>query len=75
MKNKLTLLAIAFTVLSCSTDSENQEVNCSCGTVISKMHFTFPNFTVLQVKNDCTGEVKTVNLDGDQYTLNDKYCD
>jgi len=72
MKTKL-LLLIGLCAIGCTTDNE-QPVNCDCGTVISKMHFTFPDFTVLKVKNDCTGEVKQYNLDGNQGELNGKWC-
>jgi hypothetical protein len=72
MKTKL-LLLIGLCTLGCTTDN-TEEIDCGCGTIISKMHFTFPNFTVLKVKNDCTGVVEQLNLDGNQGELNGKWC-
>ena len=72
MKTKL-LLLFAICTIGCTSD-ETKEVDCNCGTVISKMHFTFPDFTVLKVQNDCTGVVETLNLEGNQGELNGKWC-
>lgn len=78
---KLILSALLIgTLLSCSSsddDSSNSNQNdCNCGQVIQCMNFYIPNapFTVIKVKNNCTGEIKTVNLDGTQLLLNTQYC-
>ena len=76
MKTKLTLLLFASLAIGCTTD--NEEPNCNCGTIIKKTYAppfaSAPDFTVLQVKNDCTGEIKTVAVDGNQGELNGKWC-
>ena len=72
MKTKL-LLLIGLCAIGCTTDNQ-EEVNCKCGTIIEKVYFNFPSFTVLKVKNDCTGNVETINVNGNQGELNGKWC-
>jgi hypothetical protein len=66
---KLILSALLISALtSCSTDgnssSNSTNNDCNCGKVIECTNFFIPNqnFTLLKVKNNCTGIIKTVNV-------------
>lgn len=63
---------------SCEPESINEEsnLNCKCGTIIDKAFYNIPNssFTVLKVKNDCTGITETIQVAGNQGTQNIKWC-
>lgn len=67
MKKVLVLLAIV--MISCSTPSEQSEtsVDCKCGVVIDSQSFNVLGanyFSVIKVKNNCTGVVKQFQKDG-----------
>lgn len=73
---KLLFLALALGIMSCSTDEENiNQPDCGCGVIIEKNYFSgVANFTILKVKNNCTGQITTIELDGNVGTLNGQYC-
>ena len=75
MKTKL-LLLLSLCAIGCT--SNETETNCKCGTITEKVYVppfaSAPDFTVLKVKNDCSGEVTTISLDGNQGELNGKWC-
>lgn len=78
---KLILSALLFSALtSCSTDdnssSNSTNNDCNCGQVVQCTSFNMPtsSFTVLKVKNNCTGELTTVNIPGTHQLLNTQYC-
>ena len=75
---KLLLSAVLFYALtSCTTnDSPATNTDCDCGQVVECTSFNLPtsSFTVIKVKNNCTGIIKTVNLQGTQSLLNMQYC-
>lgn len=78
MKTKLLLIALAFGLMSstCEPDEiEELQTDCSCGVIIEKVFFGFPNnFTILKVKNNCTGNVQQLELDGNIGNVNEQYC-
>jgi hypothetical protein len=72
---KLLFLAMAIITLSCSTDEQQEQLDCNCGTIIEKVYFSPPsNFTVFKVKNNCTGEIKQFDFDGNVGVLNGQWC-
>lgn len=76
-----TKILIAFILLfsfgaSCTPDELPSNTNCSCGTITEKVTFYNPTFTLIKVKNNCSGEVKQKELTGTQPSLHigDEYC-
>jgi hypothetical protein len=70
MKKAILILAVAMASLSCSTDS-NTPPNCDCGVVTQSTSFNVVNgqggvsvFSVIKIKNNCTGEVIQTQRDG-----------
>jgi len=75
MKKSILILAVAMSSLSCSTDSntptENPPTDCNCGQVIQSSPFNIVNgqggisvFSVIKIKNNCTGEIVQIQRDG-----------
>ena len=75
MKKTILILAVAFMSLSCSTDSntpsENTTTDCNCGQVTQSNSFNVVNgqggvtvFSVIKIKNNCTGEIVQTQRDG-----------
>ena len=70
MKKILVLLAIV--MVSCSTPSTQNEQaqDCKCGSVVSSSSFNVAGtnglhqFSVITVKNNCTGVTKQIQRDG-----------
>lgn len=67
MKKILVLLAIV--MVSCSTPYTESEapVDCKCGVVVEAQNFNVlgaNQFTVMTVKNNCTGVFKQVQKNG-----------
>jgi len=64
MKKLLLLLLLA----GCSTpDTSSEVVDCKCGTVIESQKFNVlgsNQFSVIKVKNNCTGIIKQFQKDG-----------
>lgn len=74
MKKVILILAVAVSSLSCSTEdnapSENP-TNCNCGVVTQSSSFNVVNgqggvsvFSVIKIKNNCTGEIVQTQRDG-----------
>jgi hypothetical protein len=80
MKKLLLLSSVLLFSLAATCEPEPIEetnpLDCNCGIVIEKTYYNIPNnsFTLIKVKNDCSQEVTTYNLVGNQGTLNEKYC-
>lgn len=78
MKKVILLLILAMVLIGCSSSDQEQSVqqNCNCGVVIEKANFNIPNynFTVLKVKNNCTGEIKTIDVPGNVSAVGQQYC-
>lgn len=80
MKTKLLLFALAFGLMSstCSPDEIEEpivDVDCDCGLIVEKVYFPSPsNFTILKIKDNCTGEVVQREYDGNQGQLNTEWC-
>jgi hypothetical protein len=68
MKKIIIILALA--LASCSTDSGSATADCRCGVAVESSSFNVagPNgvvtFTVLTMKNNCTGVFKQIQRDG-----------
>jgi len=77
-KAKLLLLVLAFGLMSstCSTDDEQtSDLDCNCGLIVDKVYFPAPsNFTILKIKDNCTGEVVQREYDGNKGQLNTEWC-
>lgn len=63
------LLLILLVVYGCSTPEQPQEmpINCNCGTVIESQSFNVlgqNQFSVIKVKNNCTGIIKQIQKNG-----------
>lgn len=78
MKTKLFFIALAFGLMSSTCEPEEIEqpqTDCNCGVIVEKVFFGNPNnFTLLQVRNNCTGEVTQVELDGNIGTVGNQWC-
>ena len=67
-----------------ATPANPNATNCSCGTVMSVNHFTIVNpvgsptptsvFSVLAIKNNCTGEVRNVTINANTGTVGATKC-
>jgi len=79
MKKTLLILSMAFCTLSCTTDDNANSSNnsdCNCGQVIEVYYFNMLGtpFTKMKVKNNCTGEIKLLDLPGHQGQVGDIKC-
>lgn len=79
MKTKLLLIALAFGLMSgtCSNeDDKPQQVDCNCGVITEKFVVVIPNSvsTHLTIKNNCTNEISTIDVPGNQGTIGDEWC-
>ena len=79
MKTKLLLIALAFGMMSstCTPDEVEQDpdTTCDCGLIVEKVYFPAPsNFTILKIKDNCTGEVVQREYDGNKGQLNTEWC-
>ena len=80
MKKLIIILAIAFTFVSCSPEQTNTSSDCDCGQIIQSNSFNLINqqggitvFSVLKIKDNCTGEIVTIQKDG-TYSNNTQIC-
>ena len=75
MKTKL-LLILFLIITACSNEELSQEQqDCNCGTIVEKIFFSgVAPFTILKIKNNCTGQIMQIELDGNVGTLNGQYC-
>ena len=73
MKKVILILAVAMVSLSCSTEDSSSENNnnCDCGVVTESTSFNVVNgqggvsvFSVIKVKNNCTGAIVQIQRDG-----------
>ena len=63
------LLLILLVIYGCSTPEQQQTTNtdCNCGTVIESQSFNVlgqNQFSVIKVKNNCTGIIKQIQRNG-----------
>lgn len=73
---KLILLA-SFAFIGCTASEDKQvELDCNCGIVINKAYFhtVGVSFTKLTIENNCTGEVKTIDVQGNISAVGEQYC-
>ena len=78
MKKQITFLFALIMLAGCSVDEQNRqdEPNCNCDTIIQANVFAIPTYTwtVVTVKNDCTGAQRQIELSG-RRQVGEKICD
>lgn len=79
MKTKLLILFIILFSFGASCEPDElpqQNTNCECGIIIEKNFFQLPttSFTLLKIKKNCTNEIVTIEVLGNQGSLNGEWC-
>lgn len=73
---KLSLIgAMALMLFSCSKDDSTSK-DCNCGKVTGKQTLMSgqQTFSILQVKNYCSGETHPITVEGTQGTIGGEWC-
>ena len=70
---KLLLLVVSLLLISCTTESTKQS-DCNCGTITKVVYHEQYNISTMNVKNNCTGNTKEIEVTG-HYYLNQEYCE
>jgi len=80
MKKTILILSLAVMSISCSTE-DNPAPNCNCGEVTQSTSFNLINgqggvnvFSVIKIKNNCTGEVIQTQRNGN-ILVGSQICD
>jgi hypothetical protein len=76
MKKSVVLLASLF-LLSCSSDSDTPAVRCNCGTITKIVVGGTINgntMMIYTVKNNCTGEILTIQKINTDGNVGDEIC-
>jgi hypothetical protein len=76
MKKLILISALAITFMSCSKDDakSSESANCNCGKIMEREYYQFPSHTVMTIKNDCTGELKIIDVQGCYGTIGQQWC-
>jgi len=79
MKKVIIILAIAL-FASCTPEETTTSTDCNCGQIVQSNSFNIINgtggitvFSVLKVKDNCTGEIVTIQRNG-TYANNTQIC-
>lgn len=80
MKKTILILAVAVMSISCSTEdtpAPNPDLtDCDCGVAVQVTYFnvlTTP-ITKMKIRNNCTGELRVIDLPGHQGAVGDIKC-